>query len=88
MEVELALRLKQDFDPGDSVELYQAFDAGLPRIEVVESRPSEFPCPEPLVQLADLQSHGALVMGAVIPLPALEMLDLRVLSAQLSFNCN
>jgi 2-keto-4-pentenoate hydratase len=89
IEAELAFRLGKDFDPGDRLpsreELLDAFDAMLPLIEVVETRLAATPCEEPLVSLADLLSHGALVLGKAVPLPA-EAPDVRKLTATLYFD--
>lgn len=74
LEVELALRVGRDYDPGEQVpdeaELRTVFDAILPAIEVVETRLGHPPCTNPWAGMADLQSHGALVTGTPRPLPA------------------
>ena len=89
IEVEVALRLGRDLDPQGQLlsaeELAAFFDAVLPVIEVVESRLLDRASCDPLSQLADLQSHGALVLGASSPMPATSM-DLRSLQAQLWFD--
>lgn len=89
IEVEVALRLGRDLDPGDRLlsapELVAAVDAVLPAIEVVETRLADWRDSEPLAQLADLQSHGALVLGAPASLPARD-LDLRHIEAYLAFD--
>lgn len=89
MEVEAALRLGRDLDPQgqwlSADQLAPFFDAVLPVIEVVESRLSDRATSDPLSQLADLQSHGALVLGAPSPLPA-AALDLRTLHTTMWFN--
>lgn len=89
IEVEVALRLGRDLDPGDrlpaAAELLAAVDAVLPAVEVVETRLADWRDSEPLAQLADLQSHGALVLGAPSSLPARE-LDLREVEAYLAFD--
>ncbi|MCA1323211.1 2-keto-4-pentenoate hydratase [Herbaspirillum sp. alder98] len=70
LEAELALRVADDFDPGAALPTRQTmlrvFDAMLPVIEVVETRLANPPCTNPLVGLADLLSHGALVLGPAI----------------------
>jgi 2-keto-4-pentenoate hydratase len=89
MEAELAFRLGRDFDVGDrlpeNAEMMEALDAMLPAIEVVESRLADYPRSSKLTQLADLQSHGALIVGAAIPLsqPATDLLRIE---ARLSFD--
>ncbi|HZG20337.1 MAG TPA: hydratase [Herbaspirillum sp.] len=85
LEVELALRVGRDFDPGaqqpDEAELRTVFDAILPAIEVVETRLGHPPCGNPWAGMADLQSHGALVTGQPQPLPP--QLSLRTVEASL-----
>ncbi|WP_050477517.1 2-keto-4-pentenoate hydratase [Herbaspirillum rhizosphaerae] len=89
MEVELAFRLGRDFDVGDRLpeqaEIIDALEAMLPAIEVVESRLADYPHSSKLTQLADLQSHGALVVGAAMPLSA-AVTDLLRTEARLSFD--
>ena len=89
IEVEAALRLGRDLDPQGQLlsaeELAPFFDAVLPVIEVVESRLLDRANCDPLSQLADLQSHGALVLGIPSPMPATR-LDLRSLQAHLWFD--
>jgi 2-keto-4-pentenoate hydratase len=86
IEVEVALRVGQDLDVGNDVltpsEIARAFDAVLPAIEVVETRLDRWKDSPALAQLADLQSHGALVLGDVSALPVAE-LDLRAVEARL-----
>lgn len=62
-----------------------AFDAVLPVIEVVESRLLDRVGSDPLAQVADLQNHGALVLGAPCALPP-ALLDLRTLEVSLAFD--
>lgn len=80
IEVELAIRLGRDLDadePPSPVQLRQAIDAVLPAVEVVETRLADWQGSDPLAQLADLQTHGALVLGAPHPVPAsLELTDI------------
>jgi 2-keto-4-pentenoate hydratase len=87
VEVEVAFRLGRDLDPQSRMlspaQLADAFDAVLPVIEVVESRLLEGQTADPLAQLADLQCHGALVLGSPTPVPA--QLDLRTVEASLRF---
>jgi 2-keto-4-pentenoate hydratase len=88
VEVEIAFRLGRDLDPKGKLlapaELAQAFDAVLPVMEVVESRLADGHTADPLVQLADLQCHGALVLGNPSMLAPAQV-DLRTLEASLSF---
>ncbi|MFP5477853.1 MAG: 2-keto-4-pentenoate hydratase [Gammaproteobacteria bacterium] len=88
VELEAALRVgkllevRQDMPTPN--ELASFFDAVVPTIECVESRLAagrEAPAP---LRLADLQSHGALVVGEAAPL-APSALDLRTLQATLKF---
>jgi len=89
IEVEVALRLGRDLDIGDGLpsteDLIDAVDAVLPAIEVVETRLADWRDSEPLAQLADLQTHGALVLGPTAPLAARD-LDLRHVEAYLAFD--
>jgi 2-keto-4-pentenoate hydratase len=72
IEAELALRLGRDVD----ADAARTFDGSRPgefvdalcvAIEVVDSRWTEGLDAAPLAKLADLQSHGALVLGAWVP---------------------
>lgn len=89
VEVEIALRLGRDLDAADALlspaELAAAVDAVLPAIEVVETRLADWAGSDALAQLADLQSHGALVLGAASAFSPAQ-LDLRTLQAHLTFN--
>ena len=88
VEVEVAFRLGRDLDPEGRLlapaELAGAFDAVLPVIEVVESRLLDGQAADPLVQLADVQCHGALVLGSPSAF-APAQLDLRAVEASLNF---
>ena len=88
VEVEIAFRLGRDLDPKGKLlapaELADAFDAVLPVMEVVESRLADGHTADPLAQLADLQCHGALVLGSPSALSPAHI-DLRTLEASLSF---
>lgn len=88
IEVEVALRLGRDLAANEtpSLEVLQAsVDAVLPAVEVVETRLQNWRESPPLVQLADLQSHGALVLGSPSAVRPAE-LDLRQLMAYLAFD--
>lgn len=89
IELEVAVRLGRDLAPSDAHlgahELQQAIDAVLPVIEVVETRLADWRQADPLAQLADLQSHGALVLGAPVA-PTAERLDLRLAQIELLFD--
>jgi len=89
VEVEVALRLGRDLLPAsgplDAQTLMAAVDAVLPAVEVVETRLSDLPQSDPLAQLADLQSHGALLLGAPMSLGAAGI-DLREIEARLEFD--
>ena len=90
IEVELAVRFGRDLTGDaahDPLQVIQAIDAALPAIEVVESRLGEWRKDKPLAGLADLQSHGALVLGTPVPWPA-GGIDLRMLRARLTFDGN
>ena len=89
VELEVAFRLGQDLDPRGRTlapdELAAAISEVLPVIEVVETRLADWRQSEPLAQLADLQSHGALVLGAPTPI-APATVDLRALESYLAFD--
>lgn len=67
IEVEVAVRLARDVVPAspevDRAQLQDAIDCVLPAIEVVETRLSDWRDSDPLAQMADLQTHGALIVG-------------------------
>ena len=67
IEVEVALRVRRDIDGSpqaiDALTLDDMFDAVFPAIEVVETRLADFIDADPFSKLADLSSHGALVVG-------------------------
>lgn len=89
IEVEVAVRLGKDLAGTDGVPqrdtVVNAVDAVLPAIEVVESRLADRRDSAPLSQLADLQSHGALVLGQPSSLHPAD-LDLRAVQAFLAFD--
>lgn len=85
LEVELAVRLGRDLEadaPPSAQQVRLALDAVLPAVEVVETRLADWAGSDPLAQLADLQTHGALVLGAPQAVPA--QLDLRDVVAYLA----
>ena len=67
IEVEVALRVRRDIADSpqeiDALTLDDLFDAVFPAIEVVETRLADFIDADPFSKLADLSSHGALVVG-------------------------
>ena len=67
IEAELAVRLERDLPPRASPyaldEVLSSIGALVPALEVVETRLAEFPAADPLAGLADLNAHGALVVG-------------------------
>lgn len=91
LELEVALRVGTDLldvggrDQPTPAELAQCFDAVLPAIEVVETRLAEGRDAPALAKLADLQSHGALVIGTPSPDMAPGAVDLRTVQAILWF---
>jgi 2-keto-4-pentenoate hydratase len=89
VELEVAFRLGRDLDPQGRLlsraEIAAAIDHVLPVIEVVETRLADWRQSDPLASLADLQSHGALVLGAPAAV-APETVDLRQLEAYLAFD--
>jgi 2-keto-4-pentenoate hydratase len=89
IEVEVAVRLGKDLVPAsgepDTATVRAAIEAVLPAIEVVETRLAGWRDSAPLAQLADLQSHGALILGEPSSVD-LETLDLRTMQAYLAFD--
>jgi 2-keto-4-pentenoate hydratase len=89
IEVEVAVRLGKDLIPTsgepDAATVRAAIDAVLPVMEVVETRLADWRDSDPLAQLADLQSHGGLVLGEPSDI-ALEDVDLRTVQAYLAFD--
>ncbi len=72
IEAEVALRLAEDVDAGRAATLdldgaSALIDAMCVSIEIVDSRWAEGQGAPALAKLADLQSHGALVLGAWVP---------------------
>lgn len=68
IEAEVALRLARDVTPGEAAALQpeqvpELVDAMTASIEIVDSRWREGVQAAALLKLADLQSHGALVLG-------------------------
>jgi 2-keto-4-pentenoate hydratase len=75
IEAEIALRLARDVDAALAATLdvgaaRALIDAMCVSIELVDSRWTEGRQASPLAKLADLQSHGALVLGAWVPFAA------------------
>jgi len=75
IEAEVALRLREAVDASRAERLDLAgarglVDAMCVSIEIVDSRWSAGPAAPALARLADLQSHGALVLGAWAPFVA------------------
>jgi 2-keto-4-pentenoate hydratase len=75
IEAEVALRMAQDVDAARAATLDVAaagalVDAMCVSIELVDSRWSEAREAPPLAKLADLQSHGALVLSEWVPFAA------------------
>jgi 2-keto-4-pentenoate hydratase len=89
IEVEVAVRLARDIAPGspdvDRTRLWDAIDCVLPAVEVVETRLADWRESHPLAQLADLQTHGALVVGEPSGIKPAD-LDLRQVEAYLAFD--
>jgi len=77
IELEVAVRLRRDLVPGpgepEAAMLRDAIEAVLPVIEVVETRLADWRDSPLLAQLADLQSHGGLVLGAARALSPAEL---------------
>jgi 2-keto-4-pentenoate hydratase len=71
LELEIAFRLGRDFAPREqpysSTEVLGAVDGMAASLELVSSRFAQLPNDAPLLQLADLLNHGALVVGEFVP---------------------
>ena len=71
LEAELVLTIGRDLPPAglpyDRESVCAAIDAVRPGFELVESRLAAWPNAPPLLQLADLQSHGCMVLGDPAP---------------------
>jgi 2-keto-4-pentenoate hydratase len=89
IEVEVAVRLARDLvpesGPPGAREIQDAIEAVMPAVEVVETRLADWRASNPLAQLADLQSHGALVVGEPAPIAPADV-DLRTVRAYLAFD--
>lgn len=88
LELEVAFRFNRSFEPRstpyDEALVMQSIGSMCATIEVVSSRYSKWPNENPLAQLADLQSHGALIVGDSIPYDE----NFPFLSPALSFEFN
>jgi 2-keto-4-pentenoate hydratase len=86
VEVEVALRVGRTLSAEDIAlpdrELARAFDAAYPAIEVVETRLEDWKNSAALAKLADLQSHGALLLGPALPVD-FAALDFKHIEAHL-----
>lgn len=74
LELEIAFRFERVFEPfsgpyPDDV-VRGAIGSMLATIEIVSSRYQEWPAVDKLLQLADLQNHGALICGEAVPYDA------------------
>jgi 2-keto-4-pentenoate hydratase len=81
LELEIAFRLGREFVPGvakpgvatsdiphySAEEVLDSITSMSAAIEIVASRYREWPAVAALAQLADLQNHGALVLGEAVP---------------------
>jgi 2-keto-4-pentenoate hydratase len=67
LELEIAFRFGRHFEPSANayheVEVLDAIDSMAATIEIVASRFAQWPNVDKLAQLADLQNHGALIVG-------------------------
>jgi 2-keto-4-pentenoate hydratase len=86
IEAEIALRLGRDVDEAlaatlDAEAAGELVDAMCVAIEIVDSRWAAALDAPPLAKLADLQSHGALVLGAWAPYAARDWATQRCLVA-------
>ena len=89
IELEVAVRLGTDLLPGDALlppeAIARAIDAVLPAIEIVDTRLAEGRGAPVPAKLADLQSHGALVLGAPVKVDP-RSIDLRTLHTRVWFD--
>lgn len=87
VEAEVALRVGRVLTADDAAlpdqELAKAFDAAYPVIEVVETRLADWTNSAALAKLADLQSHGALVIGPAAT-TSIASIDLRRIEAHIA----
>lgn len=71
LELEVAFRFSREFPAGQLPEadedILAALDAMALAVEVVSTRYQGWPEVPDLLKLADLQNHGALVLGAAVP---------------------
>lgn len=71
LELELAFRLDRRFEPRPApyteAEVLDSIGSVMAAIELVSSRQPNWPGSSPLIQLADLQNHLALVVGDAVP---------------------
>ncbi|AJK49123.1 2-keto-4-pentenoate hydratase [Burkholderia plantarii] len=88
LELEFAFRFGRRFEPTDRAYPDAEVEAAIAEvgatIEVVASRFAGFPAVDRLLQLADLQNHGALAAGEFVPYRA----DLQFVTPELSFTFN
>ncbi|WP_428375243.1 2-keto-4-pentenoate hydratase [Lichenicoccus sp.] len=88
LEAELAFRLARDLPPVGKPrgrdEVLAAVGEVLAVFEIVDSRYAAWPDMAPAMLLADLQSHGAMVIGSSIPMPAASAL--KTVHARLDVN--
>ncbi|MEM5338986.1 2-keto-4-pentenoate hydratase [Paraburkholderia azotifigens] len=71
LELEIAFRFGRSFEPAANawheVEVLDAIESMAATIEIVASRFAQWPNVDKLAQLADLQNHGALIVGEFTP---------------------
>lgn len=74
LELEIAFRFGRVFEPSGGPypeeEVLASLQECMPAIEIVSSRYTGWPAVDKLAQLADLQNHGALVVGTAVPYDA------------------
>jgi len=74
VEAELMFRLRPDLPKGAMIttraDVLDALDRVRPVFEIVDSRYGAYPKVDPLLTLADGQSHGAMVFGPDVPFQA------------------
>ncbi|HEY4083094.1 MAG TPA: 2-keto-4-pentenoate hydratase [Burkholderiaceae bacterium] len=86
LELEIAFRFGRSFKPRaqayDDEEVFEGIASMMAAIEIVSTRYVGWPGVDKLAQLADLQNHGALIVGEPIPYQS----DFPFMAPRLSFH--
>lgn len=88
LELEIMFRFDRDFLPEDAAvtneDVLASIGSIAASIEIVSSRLADWPDVPKLNQLADLQNHGALILGEFVPIS--DAVDFRSPHAQLQID--